>query len=138
MSFQWRACSVPLNRTLVHQPIIGRSKNQKSLLQFVWTHQGGGHAVGALRVLRLQLHVEFCRAEKSSLGRWCSCSGALDVSDSVTLWTVALQALLSVKFFRQEYCSGLPCLPPGDRPPSAPTQASTCVSYTSCIGRQVL
>ena len=32
----------------------------------------------------------------------------------VTLWTVALQALLSMGISRQEYCSGLPCPPPGN------------------------
>ena len=31
-----------------------------------------------------------------------------------TLWTVALQAPLSVGFFRQQYWSVLPCPPPGD------------------------
>ena len=31
-------------------------------------------------------------------------------------WTVAHQAPLSVGFSRQEYWSGLPCLPPGDLP----------------------
>ena len=34
----------------------------------------------------------------------------------VTLWTVALQAPLSMGFSRQEYWSGLPCPPPGDLP----------------------
>ena len=39
------------------------------------------------------------------------------VSDSfVTLWTVALQAPLSMGFSRQEYWSGLPCSSPGDLP----------------------
>ena len=33
-----------------------------------------------------------------------------------TLWTVAHQASLSMRFSRQEYCSGLPCPPPGDLP----------------------
>ena len=33
-----------------------------------------------------------------------------------TLWTVALQAALSMGFSRQEYWSGLPCPPPGDLP----------------------
>ena len=33
---------------------------------------------------------------------------------SVTLWTVACQAPLSMGFSRQEYWSGLPCPPPGD------------------------
>ena len=31
-----------------------------------------------------------------------------------TLWTVALQAPLSMGFSRQEYWSRLPCPPPGD------------------------
>jgi len=34
----------------------------------------------------------------------------------VTPQTVALQAPLSMGFFRQEYWSGLPCPPPGDLP----------------------
>ena len=36
----------------------------------------------------------------------------------VTLWTVAHQAPLSMKFSRQEHWSGLPCPPPGDLPNS--------------------
>ena len=34
----------------------------------------------------------------------------------VTLWTVAHQSPLSMGFSIQEYCSGLPFLPPGDLP----------------------
>ena len=34
----------------------------------------------------------------------------------VTQWTEALQTPLSMRFFRQEYWSGLPCPPPGDLP----------------------
>ena len=33
-----------------------------------------------------------------------------------TLWTVACQGPLSMRFSRQEYWSGLPCPPPGDLP----------------------
>ena len=33
-----------------------------------------------------------------------------------TLWTVALQAPLSMGFFQQEYWNGLPYPPPGDLP----------------------
>ena len=33
-----------------------------------------------------------------------------------TQWTIACQALLSMKFPRQEYWSGLPFLSPGDLP----------------------
>ena len=35
-----------------------------------------------------------------------------------TLWTVALQAPLSMGYSRQEYRSGLPCPSPGDLPDS--------------------
>ena len=43
----------------------------------------------------------------------------------VTLWTVPPKAPLSMGFSRQEYCSGLPCPPPGELPdpgiePAAP------------------
>ena len=38
------------------------------------------------------------------------------MSDSVTPWTVARQAPLSMEFSRQEYWTGLPCPPPGDLP----------------------
>ena len=39
------------------------------------------------------------------------------MSDSLPpFWTIALQAPLSMGIFRQEYWSGFPYLPPGDRP----------------------
>ena len=38
------------------------------------------------------------------------------VSNSVTTWTVAHQACLSMGFSRQEYWSGLPFPSPGDLP----------------------
>ena len=34
----------------------------------------------------------------------------------VTLWTITLQASLSLGFSRQEYWNGLPCFPSGDLP----------------------
>ena len=51
------------------------------------------------------------------------------VSDSVTSWTVAHQAPLSMGFFRQEYWSGLPFPPPDDLPdpgikPTSPASLS--------------
>ena len=46
----------------------------------------------------------------------CMLSGFSCVQLSATLWTVDCQALLSMGFFRQEYWSGLTCLPPGDLP----------------------
>ena len=38
--------------------------------------------------------------------------------DSMTLWTAAHQAPLSMGFFRQEHWSGLPCPSPGHLPDS--------------------
>ena len=44
------------------------------------------------------------------------CYIASVVSNSETLRTAACQAPLSMGFSRQEYCSGLPCPPPGNLP----------------------
>ena len=41
---------------------------------------------------------------------------AKSLQSCLTLWTVALQALLSMEFSRQKYQSGLPCPPPEDLP----------------------
>ena len=46
----------------------------------------------------------------------CMLSHFSCVQLSVTLWTVALQAPLSIGLSRQEYWSGLPCPPAGDLP----------------------
>ena len=53
--------------------------------------------------------------------------------DSVTPWTVARQAPLSVEFSRQEYCSVWPFPPPGDLPdpgikPASPTLQADSLS----------
>ena len=60
---------------------------------------------------------------------WALCYTVLShsiMSDSVTPGIVAHQAPLFMEFSRQEYWSGLPCLPPGDLPnpgikPRSPT-----------------
>ena len=56
-------------------------------------------------------------------------------SDSVTPQTIVHQVPLSIWFSRQEYCSRLPCPPPGYLldPGIEPT-----LSHVSCNGRQVL
>ena len=46
----------------------------------------------------------------------CVCVSHSDMSDSVTPWTIACQAPLSMEFYRQEYCNGLPIPSPGDLP----------------------
>ena len=52
------------------------------------------------------------------------------VSSSVTLWTVACQALLSMGFSRQEFWTGLPFPPAGDLPD---TGIEYHVSQDSCL-----
>ena len=66
--------------------------------------------------------------------RACMPSCFCHVWCSVTRWTVAHQAPLSMGFSRQEYWSGLPCPPPGD----LPDPGTETVSYVSYIGRRVL
>ena len=48
--------------------------------------------------------------------RACVLSCFSGVCPFATVWTVASQAPLSIGFSRQEYLSGLPCLPPGNLP----------------------
>ena len=50
-----------------------------------------------------------------------------------TLWTVALQAPLCMRFFRQEYWSGLPCPPPQDLPD--PGMKSESLMFFALAGR---
>ena len=61
---------------------------------------------------------------------------------SVTPWTVACQASLSVGFPRQEYWSGLPFPPPGNLPdpgiePVSPALAGM-FSTTKASGKQIV
>ena len=49
-----------------------------------------------------------------SLPFLCACRSHVQLF--VTPWTVARQTLLSMGFSREEYWSGLTCLPPGDLP----------------------
>ena len=51
-----------------------------------------------------------------------------------TLWTVVCQTLLSRRFFRQEYWSGLPFPPPGN----LPNPGTERVSYVFCFARQII
>ena len=62
---------------------------------------------------------------------WYVC---LVTSNSVTPWTVACQAPLSMEFSRQEYWIGLPFPTRGDLPYEG---NRNCISCTSCIGRQI-
>ena len=66
------------------------------------------------RVALLHDENTFCLPEYS-IYRWWWFSRQV-VSDSVTPWTVARQAPLSMGFYRQEYWSGLLCPSPGDLP----------------------
>ena len=62
------------------------------------------------------------------------------VSNSATPWTGALQALLSMEFFRQEYWSKLLFPPPGDLPnpgikPTSPTSPALQADSLGSLGK---
>ena len=50
-----------------------------------------------------------------------------------TSWTVAHWVSLSMEFFRQNYCSGLPCPPPGNLP--GPGIEPTSLMFPALAGR---
>ena len=64
----------------------------------------------------------------------CVLSHFIHIRFFATPWTVAWKAPLTMGFSRQEYCSELPCPPPGDvpnpgiKPPSAVSPALQAVS----------
>ena len=60
------------------------------------------------------------------------------LSDSATAWTVARQVPLSMEFSRQEYWSGLSCLPSGDLPnpgiePRSPSLQAGSLPSELCV-----
>ena len=62
------------------------------------------------------------------------CSVASVTSSSVTPWTLARQAPLSIGFSEQEYWSGFPCLPPGglqdsEIKPASPVSSAMQVDF---------
>ena len=64
------------------------------------------------KILKLSIRIHF-----SIQSRMCMCPKMLQSCRlCITPWTVDDQEPLSIGFSRQEYCSGLPCLLPGDLP----------------------
>ena len=51
------------------------------------------------------------------------------MSDVVTLWAIACQASLSMRFSKQEYWSGLPCPSLGDLPDPGIKPTSLCLPH---------
>ena len=86
--------------------------------------------------ISLNIYIYLCKQEKQDLGQcngWqrstevivsqCLLSCLSCVRLFATLCTVAYQPPLSIGLSRQEYWSGLPCLPPGIKPSSPLTSA---------------
>ena len=72
---------------------------------------------------------------------WVSVCFVVQLSDSVTPWTVACQTSLSLGFSSKEYWSGLPCPPPGDFPnpgiePRSPT-LQEMVTHSSILAWRI-
>ena len=97
-----------------------KGKWQRNKFPFLY-HQQPNLPPEQLRII-VGLHV-------SILSHFCH------VQLSVTLWTAACQASLSMGFSRQEHWSGLPCPPPGD-PPHPGIKPTSLIS--TCIGSLVL
>ena len=75
--------------------------------------------------------IRFFQEKKKNDGLWVL-SHFSHVQLCAILWTVACQAPLSMGFSRQEYCSGLPCPPPGDLPD--PGNKPTCLLSSALAG----
>ena len=85
-------------------------------------------------------YVNVCEAEFPTMHvHVLSCFSPVQLS--VTLWTVARQASLSMRFARQEHWSGLPCLSPGDlsHPGIEPVSLTLQVNSTAeALGKPML
>ena len=64
-----------------------------------------------------------------------ACSVSSVMSDSLRPMECSPPGISSLRFSKQEYWSGLPCLPPGE---SSRPRGQTLISHVSCIGRQIL
>ena len=68
---------------------------------------------------------------------------AKSLQSCLTLWTVACQAPLSMRFSRQEYWSGLPCPPPGQLPDPgmeslSPALQADCLPSEAPDGKSIM
>ena len=86
-----------------------------------------------LLIFFFPLYVCVCVAslEMLKLSLWAKSLSCVQLF--ATPWTVAHQAPLSMGFSRQEYWSGLPCPPPGDRPNPGIEPRSTSLQVDSLL-----
>ena len=132
-----------------------RAKLTKNILKFLPSHSLLSSVLSPLPTWKtdVMLEVEQPSCDREAIGRTettlnvaeqkelspckhhvaCVLSCFSRILFSVTPWTVALQAPLSMGFSRQECWSGLPFPSPGDLPDHGEN-----VSCVSCMGRRVL
>ena len=67
----------------------------------------------------------------------CQVASFSCVQFCATLWTVACQAPLSMRFSRQEYWSGLPCPPPGDLLTRGSNLSLLCLLHWQAVSLQI-
>ena len=105
---------------LFHCSLLAKVQKIACGFQYLENHRGFPvkdlHHV--LSWLLKSTHWRFILWDGKAVRSLCVCvlSRFSHVQLSVTIWTVAHQAPLSMEFSRQEYWSGLPCPPPGDLP----------------------
>ena len=110
----------------------GTHRRQPTRLLCPWDSPGKNTGVGCHILLHFtEINNSYYCHSSSNTKMWffspypvahnyCTCMCVLSHFSRVqlfaTLWTVAHQAPLSMRFTRQEYWSGLPCPPPADLP----------------------
>ena len=114
------SCSLPIFYLLIYLPILKYINTitwfaHQNLLNctqwrnsFLSLSRTGWVTISPIRLAPFFIPYLYCQR---TTVRACCC-----VQLFGTLWIVAHQVPLSVGFSRQEYWSGLPCLPPGDLP----------------------
>ena len=119
MNFKDVNVSLPFqSRKLVHMPGVhchpGASCTVAVLL---CTLQDCIPTVSQYLYFRPRMSGSKCKSSSDAAGA-CSVAQLCQLLSRVRLfttpWTVACQAPLSMGFYREEYCSGLPLPPPGD------------------------
>ena len=99
--------------------VLKKMKQNLKLMKLKEKWEGKCHNHIPLDYLTSKVDQSDSQNRRGHCWSWCSLVRAKSLSHIrlfVTPWTVAHQAPLSMGFSRQEYCSGLPCPPPGNLP----------------------
>ena len=94
-------------------------RETRTFIHCWWEYKVSTDTLENTLTVSLKVKHKFTIGSSNSIPRYtlvCVLSRFSRVQLSATPWTVTYRASLSMGFSRQEYWSGLPCLPPGDLP----------------------